>query len=193
MTCRVQVAGVFVGGESRRMAGRPKGLLVHPDGRTLVQRALELVRPLAQQVVLVGGRPAYGHLGVPVLDDAAQGVGPLGGLVSLLQHAGKGRVLVLACDMPFVPRQLLERLLSQDTSTAVICPARDTGIEPLCAVYEASAVLGRALEALQQGRYSLRALVRSCDSVQLALQPGEWHWVDDWDCPEDVRAGWEGR
>src|SRR5438067_774631 len=72
----VDLAGIFVGGESKRMGGRPKGLLVAPSGETIVERWLRMFRALGVPTVLVGRRDPYASLGVEIVDDEQAGIGP---------------------------------------------------------------------------------------------------------------------
>src|SRR5262245_17154452 len=107
--------GLFVGGRGLRMGGVAKGLLTLPDGETVIGR---LLRVCAQALpgstpVLVGEAAAYAALGLRAIADAPSGVGPLGGLRALLADArqdGHAAALVLACDMPHVSAELVQRL-----------------------------------------------------------------------------------
>lgn len=78
------VAGIFVGGRSSRMGGRPKGLLELSPGVTLVERWRVLFEGLAIPTVLVGEQDAYAQLGLPVIADEPH-AGLLGGLLALLE------------------------------------------------------------------------------------------------------------
>jgi molybdopterin-guanine dinucleotide biosynthesis protein A len=127
------VVGIFVGGASSRM-GSPKGLL-EVDGDPLAARLARLARALdPSEVVLVGERDEYAHLGLPMLRDGGSrgpltGAGPLGGLVSLLEHAGPRWALALSCDLPFVSVELL-RALAGAPDAAVVAPVRQGRLEP---------------------------------------------------------------
>jgi molybdopterin-guanine dinucleotide biosynthesis protein A len=59
---------ILAGGRSQRM-GRDKGLLP-VGGRTLIEVALDAIRPLFPRVLIVANDPvAYGRFGVPVESD----------------------------------------------------------------------------------------------------------------------------
>ena len=94
------LAGIFVGGRSTRMGGRPKGLLRVPSGETLVERWSSIFAALSIPAVLVGQNPAYARLGMEQLEDAAPNIGPLGGLLALLERAKSGFAIAVACDSP---------------------------------------------------------------------------------------------
>lgn len=195
--------GIFVGGASRRM-GRPKGLLLEPEGRakddprrTLVERLrAEAERALddlgaAGRVVLVGERPEYASVPLPVVRDAALGRGPLGGLVALLEEAARNQgstVLALACDQPYVTSALLRRVLSEHPEASVVAPRSDGFWQPLCARYAVAACLPRARKALTSERLSLQRLFDELDAKALELDVAERAELQDWDEPGDLPA-----
>jgi molybdopterin-guanine dinucleotide biosynthesis protein A len=175
------IAGVFVGGASRRMGGRPKGLLRAADGRTLIERWRALLEDeLGVEVVLVGRRDEYADVRLRQLEDDPPGVGPLGGLAALLEHAGERRAIAVACDMPFVAAEDLERLAGAGRSAA---PRRDGRWEPLCAVYDAEAALPVVRRRIEAGELSLQGLLDELAPAPVVLPARH---LDDWDRPEDV-------
>ena len=180
------LAGVFVGGAGKRMGGVAKGLLVAPSGETLVARWQSLLARVGTDVVLVGARGEYAHLGLPMLDDDPPGVGPLGGLAALLGRAGARPALAVACDMPFVGEALLRRPLAAPPAPGV-APRRDGRWEPLLARYDAARVLPVVRAHLAQGRHALQGALDAAGAVELALVLGELAELRDWDTPEDVR------
>lgn len=182
------VAGVFVGGRGARMGGLPKGLLRGPDGAPLVERWRAMLAELGVPVVLVGESGAYAHLGLPALTDEPPGVGPLGGLVALLRHAGTVPALAFACDMPFVSRALVERLLAASPDAPVVAPRREARWEPLCARYDPTRVLPLAVARTASTRHSLQGLLDEAGAAALPLLPHEDAELRDWDSPTDVTA-----
>ncbi|MBI5517244.1 MAG: molybdenum cofactor guanylyltransferase [Deltaproteobacteria bacterium] len=181
------VAGIFVGGQSRRMGGFPKGLLHGVDGRPLVERLGAVLGGLGAEVWRVGAHPAYGHLAWPLVEDRPPEVGPLGGLAGLLwsaQEAGFARVLVVACDLPRVGEGLLRRLLEERPEALVLAPRRERW-EPLCARYSVATL--PAVEArLARGAHGLQGLLAEVGAEALALTDEEARGLEDWDRPEDV-------
>jgi molybdopterin-guanine dinucleotide biosynthesis protein A len=180
------LAGVFVGGPARRMGGRAKGLLVGPDGATIVGRWQTLLEALGVPLVLVGGGDAYAGLGLQRVEDEPQGIGPLGGLVALLRRAGAQPALALACDMPFVSRGLLERLLAAPSGAPVVAPRREGKWEPLCARYDPVRVLPLALARVASPYRSLQRLLDDAPATELPLSAAEAGELCDWDSPDDV-------
>ncbi len=115
-----QVAGVLMaGGLSRRMGGGDKCL--RPlAGRPLLDHLLERVRPQVSDLLLnANGDPArFAAYDLPVAADAVEGnAGPLAGVLTGLEWAAQAApdcpwVASFACDAPFLPEDLVSRLLA---------------------------------------------------------------------------------
>ncbi len=194
--------GIFVGGQSRRMGGFPKGLLEAPGGQSLVQRLVsEAQRALPEATIcLVGEHPAYAPLGLPQIADAPAGIGPLGGLLGLLGAATTSRVerlLVMSCDLPFVRAPLMERLVAFAPEAAAVAPldrfgegGGETRWQPFFARYRVAPSLAAASALHGAGGRSLQQLFsRLPGAVELPLSPEERAQLRDWDTPEDRRLG----
>lgn len=178
------LAGIFVGGESRRM-GTPKGLLVR-DGVPLVQRWLDLFAARGVPARLVGRRPEYAAWDALALDDDPPGVGPAGGLAALLRAAGGRDAIAVACDMPFVTDAVLARLLAADARPA--CAARrDDRWEPFFARYRAAEALPVLEARIARGACNLQGFLDELGARELAIEPEARGALADWDTPEDVR------
>jgi molybdopterin-guanine dinucleotide biosynthesis protein A len=181
----VALAGIFVGGASRRMGGRPKGLLLAPSGETIVARWRRMLDALGVPSLLVGKHDAYAPLGIESIEDSPAGIGPLGGLVALLARAGGRRVIAVACDMPFVSEPLLEKLAAHPSHACAVAPKRGGMWEPLFARFEGSLPLEVAVRHAQGGRQSLFGVLDAVGAEQLVLSDGELAELRDWDFPAD--------
>jgi molybdopterin-guanine dinucleotide biosynthesis protein A len=182
------VAGIFVGGVGKRMGGRAKGLLRAPAGPTLVDRLRAVLTSAGiVDIVLVGNHSAYEPLGLSRIEDHPPSIGPLGGLISLLERAAENdaRALALACDMPFVSDSLVRRLLSR-RDVPVHAPRRAGLWEPLCAVYQPDRVLEQARRRAIGRDHSLQALLNEVGAVEMPLGADEALALTDWDTPEDM-------
>jgi molybdopterin-guanine dinucleotide biosynthesis protein A len=183
------VAGIFVGGGSTRMGGQPKGLLRAPSGETLVERWKGVFAALAIPCVLVGERAkeAYASAGLEILADerAKEELGPLGGLLALLEHAGERNAIAVACDMPFVSLDLVRRLASAAPAPA-LAARRDGRWEPFFARYDARAILPIAIAHANARRGSLQALLDAVNAEELTMSAEEHAELRDWDTPEDA-------
>jgi molybdopterin-guanine dinucleotide biosynthesis protein A len=162
---------IQAGGESRRM-GQDKALL-HFLGKPLIQRVVERLAPLADEVLVTTNRPeAYQFLGLPLIPDVIPGRGALGGLYTALSAARQPLVAVVACDMPFASPRLLEAerdLLLASGSDAVI-PQTEGGTEPFHAVYRRDACLPAIQAAIAADRWRVDAWYRQ---AKVRLMPPE--------------------
>src|SRR3972149_5460571 len=123
---------IQAGGASLRM-GRDKGL-VPLAGKPMLTHLLERGAGLGEDVLITTNRPQdYGFAGGGLVEDTRPGAGALGGLPPALSAARGEPVLVLACDMPFASRPLLEHLLSLAAQADVVIPKWRGEFEPLCA------------------------------------------------------------
>ena len=111
------IAPVLAGGRSRRM-GRAKAT-VPLGGRPLIAWPIAAAAEAGLDPVVVA-KPGseLPELGVPVWHEPERVSHPLAGLVCALERAG-GPVVALACDMPFVPAELIARLAAADGVAAV--------------------------------------------------------------------------
>ncbi|MFQ5409716.1 MAG: molybdenum cofactor guanylyltransferase [Anaerolineales bacterium] len=112
---------IQAGGRSTRM-GRDKGLVPFL-GAPLMQTILDQVVGLGRETIIISNRPAdYRRFGLPVYPDVFQDVGALGGLHAAIFHAREPYCLVLACDMPFINRPLLDHLLALAADFDAVIP-----------------------------------------------------------------------
>jgi molybdopterin-guanine dinucleotide biosynthesis protein A len=126
-------AAILAGGRARRLGGQDKSALI-VDGLRFIDRQREALHPLTDRIVLVGYRGAH-PAPFPVEHDRWPDTGPLGGLATALLTATTDRVLVLACDLPYVTTQFLAFLADVDPGATAVIPICDGRWQPLCAVY----------------------------------------------------------
>lgn len=149
---------VQAGGESRRM-GRDKGLLPFQEG-TLIQRVLERVTPIADEVLVTTNNPeSYRFLKLLLYPDIYPGRGALGGLYTAINAAAHPLVAAVACDMPFVNADLLnhQRELLISTQSDVVIPQTGEGLEPFHSIYRRSTCLPAIEAALEDDKWRVDA------------------------------------
>lgn len=147
---------IQAGGESRRM-GQDKALIPFL-GRPLIQRVIERLTPIADEILVTTNRPDdYRFLDLPLFPDLKPGRGALGGLYTALSSATCEAVAVVACDMPFASASLLEaasKLLVQEGADVVI-PDSGDGLEPLHAVYRREICIPAIESAIEADKWRL--------------------------------------
>jgi molybdopterin-guanine dinucleotide biosynthesis protein A len=118
---------VLAGGQGRRMGSIDKGLvLLH--GQPLVRHALDRFVPQVDEVLINANQnpERYAKFGFRVIPDSIEGfAGPLAGLHVGLTHAAHPLVATVPCDSPFLPADLVSRLLAAlQTMDAELAVAR---------------------------------------------------------------------
>jgi len=134
---------ILIGGRSSRM-GRDKAL-VELSGQTLAQRAMTTVReafPNNRITFVAANEAQFGieaiRVGGPFVFDLVEARGPLGGIHTALAYSQTDWIFVLACDYPFVSREIIDSLagLISDNVGAVVPEQADGRLQPLCAFYK---------------------------------------------------------
>jgi len=157
---------ILVGGKGRRL-GRPKAdVLV--GGVQMVDRVRRAAAAVGGEVVTVGkaGEPGpfqdLRHIEEAFPDRCA-----LSGVVAALTAFRGERVLVLACDLPFLVPALLAHLVARDPTPDATLPLAGGRLQPLVAIYGPGALepLG---ETLGRGRLGL---VRALGPLRVDIVP----------------------
>ena len=116
----MKIVGLLLaGGQSRRMGGGDKALRLL-GGIPLLERVVQRMRPQVETLVLnANGDPIrFARFGLPVVPDSVPGfAGPLAGILAGLDWTALHRpdcphVVSIATDAPFLPRDLVARLVS---------------------------------------------------------------------------------
>lgn len=128
---------VLAGGASRRFAGRPKGLLPLA-GRPMVLRVADMLGAFCAHVAIEAPHGAgYETLGLPLIHAPAEhaGKGPLAGLAAGLALAQPDdRVAFAPCDMPFLTREMYDRLAQACDAKPGAYAVSPKSDEPLVAI-----------------------------------------------------------
>lgn len=125
---------ILAGGQSSRM-GTDKSFVLF-EGRPMIEVVRDQVAALGDELILITNKPdAYAHLGLPMFGDVYPDHGSLGGIFTAVYHAGHPHTLVVACDMPWLNRPLLQHMISLRHTADVVVPRWQKHPEPLHAIY----------------------------------------------------------
>jgi molybdopterin-guanine dinucleotide biosynthesis protein A len=168
---------LLAGGRGRRLGlGVPKALVML-GGRTLLARALETLRALCEDVVVVA--PAAMPLPLdPALRvaDPEPVAGPLGALVAGFSAREFREALVLGVDHPFATPPALAALRALRGSAAAVVPAPGQRAQPLAAWYAPAALAPLAAAHARAERALVPAVLaldpRIVSDERLAAMPG---------------------
>ena len=165
---------LLAGGRSSRM-GTDKALLEF-EGEPLAQRVARALDEICDEVIVASGDGRHlASLGLEEVADAAPDAGPLAGLVAGLERARHPVVAVAAVDLPHASPVVLALLLRLRQTEDAVVPRTDEGLQPLHAVYAASAA-AKLRAALESGERSVR---RALDRLDVrVVPPDEWNAAD---------------
>ena len=126
---------ILVGGYGSRMGGVDKASL-ELDGKPLLDRILDVVTPLASEIVVVANDDRLvGDQRFTVLHDPEPHAGVLPALLTALDAASSPLLLLLACDMPFVDRNVVGLLLDLAATHDAVMPYVQSFPQAMHAVY----------------------------------------------------------
>ncbi|MCG7334968.1 molybdenum cofactor guanylyltransferase [Sporosarcina sp. ACRSM] len=174
---RKTVGIVLAGGLSRRF-GSPKAFAM-VGGRYFHEWAVEALKEHCDEVVIVTRPELIDHylveVGLTTDSPEFAGLGPLAGILSVMESVQADRYIVLPCDMPFVDSEVMGKLLARHVNgvTAVMAEGRH---HPLVSVWDRDAepVIREALENEQ-------------NRVMPVLSRVGVTWVDGNELADDVK------
>jgi molybdenum cofactor guanylyltransferase len=168
------IAGYVLAGGGSTRYGQDKAL-VEFDGKPMLLRMRELLGGVLGEVVVIAPEGKYRAIGVESVADRWPGEGPLGGIITALERSARAAQavqwnLIAGCDMPFLTSEWLTHMAERAAaSTAeVIVPQSASGLEPLCACWQTS-----ALEKLQ------RAFMKGVRKITEAMKQLDMEVLDE--------------
>ena len=163
------VAGVVLaGGRGSRLGGVNKALL-EVAGQPNLARVVAALGPLCTELVAVVNDPVLlDWPGLRVVLDQEPHAGVLPALAQGLGLVAADLALVVACDMPFLSRDLLADLIARACDADVVVPVVDGRQEPMHAVYRVRTCLPTIRAALVQGRHRM---IGFFDQVRVVAVP----------------------
>jgi molybdopterin-guanine dinucleotide biosynthesis protein A len=130
---------ILAGGKSTRM-GTNKSLL-KIGGITIIERVVNLMRDLFQEVLLITNQPEeFSFLKLTMLEDIHKNIGPLAGIHSALLNTTTDKSFIISCDIPLMTADVIKYLVDYPTEDLITIARADNFIQQLCGVYSKSLV-----------------------------------------------------
>ena len=180
---------ILAGGENRRMPVRKAFIPI--QGTSILDRTLAVLRAVFPRLLLVTREPGlYADRRVPLIGDAVEQRGPLTGIYSALRHVEDPYVFCVACDMPFLNRDLIAHLASLVEGYDAVVPRVHGRLQPLHAVYGKALLPGMA-RSLQQDRRAVHDLfsqvrTRYVEEPEIARFDPQFRSFVNVNTPEDL-------
>jgi len=171
-------AVILAGGEGRRMGGVDKGLVAY-RGRPLIEWALANLVPQVGECVISANRnletyAGYGHRVLP--DTLPDFPGPLAGVLAALDAVDADWLLVVPCDTPHLPADLVSRLreAARQAQVPLAIAADDARMHHSCFIVRTdqrdslAAFLARGERAVRHWQAGLASTTVRFDAASLA-------------------------
>jgi len=181
---------ILAGGLGTRMGGgKPERLF---KGRRLIEYVLDRAATWDVPMAICVREP--GQVAAGVVDqifDRPGVEGPLAGLLTALdwgRGAGLGHVLILPCDTPFLPENVLARLwrAARDAGAPAVAESNDRR-HPTCAVWPVMS-LPQIKTYAATGQRSLSGALDACNAVELSWSDNASDGFININTPGDLEA-----
>ena len=167
MTQQTCTGIILAGGESKRLNSVEKSNLLVGDKR-IIEWMMTVYKKLFSEIILVSNNPTtYLEWDAIVVRDIYPKRSSLTGIHSGLFYTKTDHAFIAACDTPFLKMDLVKAIIQHiDSSTDVVIPKTDVGIEPLCAVYSRRC-LQAVQSALERNNLKIRNLFKKLKVKQI--------------------------
>ncbi len=190
---RPLLGGVFIGGQSKRM-GKPKFSLSY-QGQSETERMVNMLSGFCDQVYLSARQEQdleafEGLQRCGRINDEHYGLGPVGGLATLMGTHPEKAWLITACDMPFLQEEAIARIVSErDPLRYGTCFLQKggVGVEPMCAIYEPKFIVP-LFEALSRRELSLTRIIKELPFKHVTVAPSDRTHFTNVNTPEEYEV-----
>lgn len=177
-------AVILAGGKSQRM-GEDKAFL-DLEGLPFIERILQVVKGLTQEVMVIANTKQYDSLGIPIYPDLIEDCGPVGGIYTAMKMVKTPYLLVLSCDIPLLRGTVLEYLIEESLPCDANILTTEERWQPLTAIYN-SRTLPIFKKALDTKKLKLRSLLALMDLQKIACPKGLIPCLSNINTPTDLK------
>lgn len=166
------IAGYLLsGGKNRRMGGQKK-LFLEYSGVPFYRRILEGMSVLTTTYLSVDIKEPYKAANLPLIVDKYPQTGPLGAICTGLELCPEDALLVAACDMPFLDREIVERLIREyRIHPGIVVTEEDKTLLPFPGIYPKK-VLPIFLKQLNAGSRKMTEAIKKAGCRAVTLEKG---------------------
>ena len=118
---------ILAGGEGRRFDNKDKGLILL-NNKPLIEHIIECIRPQVDDIVISANRNInhYKKYADKVIEDIGVGFnGPLSGINACIDECNHEWILVVPCDIPQLPDDLVKKLRQTDNSRLIVAESHE--------------------------------------------------------------------
>lgn len=161
---------IMAGGAGKRMGGRKPSQCV--AGESLLNHAIAKAKCYSRTVAVGSGSEKFSlPKEIRLLPDQIDFQGPIAGLEAAIQFGtelGARHVMIMPCDTPFLPDELLTLLQNDIGAAQSAVPQYDGHLHPACSMWSTD-ILGLLREYVASGRRSLIGFAEVADYVTVEI------------------------
>ena len=152
---------ILAGGQSSRMNYNNKAFLDY-KGKSFIEHLINLGNDYKEVIIVANDQDTYRKYNLRIVKDIYLGNGPISGIHSALVNATTDKVLCVACDMPLINEEVINKLGQYEDDYEVLVPKVDNRLQPLCSIYSKS-IIKNIEEKLIRNENKLQKLITSLD------------------------------
>ncbi len=129
---------ILAGGEGKRVGGVDKGLLKYKN-KALIEYVIDAVKPQVDELIISANRniEQYKQYANKVISDESEKyLGPLAGINAALPHCVHDWVLIVPCDTPFLPNNIIDVFLSKQRRTNLYIAESNKKLQPVMLMHK---------------------------------------------------------
>ncbi|MBI5573926.1 MAG: molybdenum cofactor guanylyltransferase [Elusimicrobia bacterium] len=164
-------AVILAGGKNTRFSGYNKALLKIGKER-IIDIMLGVLENIFSEIIIVtnNSRDFSEFNDINIVSDIIKNCGPLGGIYTGLKTINTEYAFFVACDMPYIDKNLIGRIIKRVPKTRADCvvPYTHKGMEPLFAAYSKK-IAPYIEESLKKREFSVNKTVSKffCEYIKL--------------------------
>lgn len=160
---------ILAGGQGRRMGGIDKGLTKY-EGKYLIEHVIAKLAPQVDDIIINANRniDRYLALGFPVVADEIGGfAGPLAGIASAVPACRHDWIIIVPCDMPFLPDDLVSTLAAHTDQSKAIAVGTARQLQLVLLLHRS---LNNSIQSfLSSNQHTVMRWVDSIDHVRITI------------------------
>lgn len=163
---------ILSGGKNTRMNGKTKAFL-NIDGYRFIDNILLASSDYKEKIISCNDISKYLEFkDVKLVVDKFKEIGPIGGIYSSLKETALDEALIVAGDMPFLNKEILNFLGNYKFNEDVLVPVTNGKVQPLCSIYK-KRVLEAILKMIEEKDYKLKNLLNRLNVKYIDIENGE--------------------
>ncbi|MGL4740308.1 MAG: molybdenum cofactor guanylyltransferase [Sarcina sp.] len=173
-------AVILSGGKNSRMAYKTKAFL-SLDNKRFIDKILESLVGFEEIIISCNDFILYEEFTnrCRLVKDKNKEIGPIGGIRVALEESESEKIFVVAADMPFVEKEVIDLICSVSGKYDAIVSTLDGKLNPLFAIYNKS-ILPKLYQNIEDENYRLMSLIKASNFTSFA--------VEDHKCLENINT-----